>query len=94
MLDCQERGDPRSHRITHHIGALDSQMIEQPACVLGHGRRLVARRIIKLLAFPMPPVVERDDPPPGVSQRPEPVRIAPVDDGVGGEPVDEKDRFS
>ena len=31
-----EGGDARAHRIAHHVGALDAEMIEQRAHVVGH----------------------------------------------------------
>ena len=39
MRERQERGDARAHRIAHHVGARDVEMIEQRAHVLRHAAR-------------------------------------------------------
>ena len=62
MLEDKERSNPRAHRITHHVGALDAEMIEQTPRILGHLRRAVELRVVQLLALAVPAIVERDDP--------------------------------
>ena len=61
MSEREKHGDARAHRIAHHIGAVDAEMVEQAARILGHGRRAIAARIVELLASSMPAIVEGDD---------------------------------
>ena len=43
MLEREERGDARAHRIAHDVGAVDAEMIEQRAHVVGHCGRCDSR---------------------------------------------------
>src|SRR5215210_5187831 len=60
--------DARPHGIAHHVGALDAEMIEEPAPVLGHAVGIVGHGVIELLALSMAAIVERDRPVSGPRQ--------------------------
>ena len=91
MRKREKRGDARAHRIAHHVGAGDAEMVEQAARVLGHRRRAVEARVVELLAVPMPAIVEGDDAAPGLGQRAHPAGIEPIGRNVGGKAVDQED---
>ena len=60
MRKGKERGDARTHRVAHHVGACDREVIEQSPGVLHHGRRLIGLRLVKLLALTVSAVVVGD----------------------------------
>ena len=62
MSQRQERGDARAHRIAHHVGAADAEMIEQRPHVLGHPVGVVVGRIVELGRLAVAAIVERDHP--------------------------------
>ena len=86
--------DPCAHGIAHHVGPPDAEMIEKPAAILRHAVGIVGLRVVELLALPMAPVVEGDDPVSGARQGLHPKRVDPVDRMVRGEAVDEQDRIA
>ena len=55
---AKKGGDARAHRIAHHIGPRDAEMIEQPPPVLCHRRRAIRVGIVEFLALSMPPIVK------------------------------------
>ena len=48
MIEREERRDARAHRIAHHVGALDLEMIEQRAHVVRHVGAVIGGRIVQL----------------------------------------------
>ena len=48
VLQRQECGDPRAHRIAHDVGAADAEMIHQRPHVLGHLVGVIVGRIVEL----------------------------------------------
>ena len=90
VLKRQERGDARAHRIAHHIGPGDAQMIEQAARVLGHQRRAVGRRIVELVALAMPAIVDGDDAKAILGQKTDPAGVDPIVLDTGGKTVDQQ----
>ena len=87
MLEHEKCSDARPHRIAKHIGALDSEMIEKPQCILGHVLRAIDRRVVELLAHPMPAIVESDHTTPSLNEKGDPTSICPIGRSVGGEAV-------
>ncbi len=47
-LQRQKRGDARAHRVAHDVGALEPQMVDQRAHVLGHRGGVIVGRIVEL----------------------------------------------
>ena len=60
VLNCQEGRNACAHRIAHDVGALDFQMIEQCADIVGHYRAVIGGRVVKLARCAMPAIVERN----------------------------------
>src|SRR4029077_15598627 len=87
----EKGGDPRAHRIAHHIGPRDAEMIEQPPPVLCHRRRTVRVGIVEFAAPSMPPIVISDHPAPRGDECSHPTRVDPVGDQVRGKAVDQQD---
>ena len=87
----EEGGDPRAHRIAHHIGPRDAEMIEQPPPVLCHRRRTVRVGIVEFVAPSMPPIVISDHPAPRGDECSHPTRVDPIGDQVRGKAVDQQD---
>src|ERR1700730_4174289 len=57
-----ERG-PAAHRIAHHAGARDLQMVEQADSVGTHVRKSVQACVVRLVAMPVAACVVSDNPP-------------------------------
>ncbi len=94
MRDRQERRDARAHRIAHDVGALDIEMIEQAARVLGHAvARIIKRGIAEALTAAMATVIDGDDAAAFLHQPLDPAGIEPVDLRRRAEPMDEQDRL-
>ena len=72
MVEHQERRDTRPHGVSHDVGPLDAEMIEQAPSVFGHDRRAIALRLVQLFALPMPPFVEGNDAAAACHQRTDP----------------------
>src|SRR5262249_1782495 len=68
----------RAHRIAHHIGAGDREVIEQPAGILHHRGRLVGLRLVELRALPMPAIVIGDDAVAVAAEQADPTGIKPI----------------
>ena len=77
MRQRQKRRDARAHRIAHHVGARDIEMIEQRPHVLGHHGAVIGGRIVELGRGAMAAIVERDHAPAGAGQRRDPARDRP-----------------
>jgi hypothetical protein len=84
-------GDPRAHRIAHHIGRLYAEIIEKRASVFRHLLHGVGGGVMEFFAAAMPPVVEGDDAPPRLGQGLYPLRENPIYRMGRGEPMNEKD---
>ena len=93
-LQREKARNPGAHRVAHHVGARNAQVIEQVAGVLGHAVRAIGVGIVELLAAPMAAIVERDHPSAGLGQRIDPARIDPVDPMAGREAMHQQDRFA
>jgi hypothetical protein len=48
MIHGEKRRDAGAHRITHNVGALDLEMIEQRAHIVCHNSAVIAGRIVEL----------------------------------------------
>lgn len=94
VVDGEKRPDPAPHRIAHHVGAAEAQVIDQVRGVPGEQPEPVHFRVVELGALPVAADVHGDHPPPGPLQGVDPAGGAPVDDDVGGEAVDEEDRLA
>ena len=75
MLEREERGDARAHRIAHDVGALDAEMIEQRAHVLRHAVGVIVGRIVELGRLAVAAIVERDHAAAGARQRRDPAGL-------------------
>src|SRR3990170_8039108 len=93
MVEDEKRGDARAHRIAHHVGVADAEVVEYAPRVLRHDRRAIKARVVELLALSMSAIVVGDDAAPGLSERAHPTSIAPIGRDIGGEAVDEEDRL-
>ncbi len=87
-------GDPRAHRIAHHIGRLDMKMIEKGAGILRHFLHGIVSGIIQFFAASMPAIIKGDDPAPRPGQDSYPLRKDPIHRMLRSEPMNEKDRFA
>ena len=71
----EEARDPRPHRIAHHVGALDPQMLKQIGRVLGHQFGAIVGGRVELLALPMAAVSKATTRRPArAASRPSPAR--------------------
>ena len=71
-------GNPGAHRIAHHIGGLDLEMIEKRAGVFRHLLHGIVGRIVQFFAASVPSIVVCDDPAPCPGQGFDPLRKDPV----------------
>ena len=94
MLDGEEGGDARAHRIAHDMGLGDAEMGQECRSIPRHGCRMVGFRIMRLGACTMAAIVDRDHPVARVPQRSQPTRIDPVDACRRGKAMDEQDRIA
>ena len=94
MVDAEEDGDPRAHRIAHDVGALDGEMIEQRAHIVRHQRHRIVGGIVQLAGGAVAAVVERDGAAAGAGERTHPAGIDPVHLLGRGKAVDENDGFT
>src|SRR5215469_6333629 len=85
---------PRAHGIAHDVGALEAEMLDQAANVLGHDRGMISGGVVELARLTVAAIVERDDTPPGARQRRHPAGRDPVHFLVRREAVDEYDRLA
>ncbi len=90
----QRHGDAGAHRISHHVGPGDAEMVEQPGRIVGQERQRIRLRIADLLASPMATDIHGDDPPAGPLERVDPPGGAPVHNVVRREAVDKEDRVA
>ncbi len=94
MVESKHSRDPRPHRVAHDVGARDGKMIEKIGRVGRHQAEAVGVRIDELGAVAVAAHVHRHNPPPVADQGLDPAGGDPVDRGVGGKAVDEKDRVA
>src|SRR6478736_3788026 len=90
----EKRADPRPHRIAHHIGALDLQVVEQIARIIGHDRRVVILGVVQLFAASMAAIVERDDTAAVACKRAHPEGKQPVHRMRRSKPVNQQNGFT
>src|SRR5215831_2992626 len=94
MRNGQNGRDPATERITHDVGALYLEMIEQCPHVLRHEAAVIGGRIVELGRRAMAAIVERDDAAARTCKRRYPAGIDPVHFLVGSEAMDEGDRLA
>ena len=94
LCERQECSDARAHRIAHHVGAANTEMVEQRPHVVGHQVGCVERRIVELGRRAMAAAIKREHPPAGTHQGRHPARIDPVDLLGGGKAMHQHDRLA
>ena len=94
MGEREEGRVPRAHGIAHDVGALEAEMLDQAADVLGHDRGVIGGGIVELARLAVAAIVERDDAPAGARERRHPAGRDPVHFLVRREAVDEHDRLA
>ena len=86
VLHCQEGRNACAHRIAHDVGALDFQMIEQCADIIGHGRAVIRGWVVKFARRAMPAIVERNSASPGAVEGADPPGLRPLISFVDANP--------